>query len=113
MRAIVSVIALLAAGTVQANAGAFPEFAEPNLKQGRAVWLGNCQVCHANPLGDAPQVKDKAAWAPRIGKGREALYRSAVAGSVDGDMPARGGNATLSDADVRAAVDYMIKLVTQ
>lgn len=115
MRAFVLMAMLSVGTTVHANS-AFPEFDDPPLKRGRAVWLGTCQACHANPLGDAPQVKDKTAWSARIKKGRDTLYRSALngfSGSSDGEMPARGGNDSLSDADVRAAVDYMIKLVTQ
>jgi cytochrome c5 len=46
---------------------------------------------------------DKAAWGPRIAAGN--LYASALKGK--GAMPAKGGNAALSDSDVKAAVDYM------
>ena len=78
---------------------------------GEEVWKGTCQVCHTEPTSGAPQIGDKAAWAPRVKKGREALYRSALGGFVGakgGEMPARGGNASLTDAQVKAAVDYMI-----
>ena len=75
------------------------------------IWKGTCQVCHTEPASGAPQFGDKAAWAPRMAKGKEALYRSALGGFVGpkgGEMPARGGNASLTDAQVKAAVDYMI-----
>ena len=41
--------------------------------------------------------------------GVEHLYENAIKGL--NAMPPRGGNLTLSDADVKAAVDYMIKAV--
>src|SRR5687768_3782265 len=112
MRIPILVLALLA--STAARAADFPEFPDADLKQGRAVWLGTCQACHANPMGDAPQVKDKAAWTARVAKGREALYRSALGGFTGPsgtEMPPRGGNASLGDTDVRRAVDYMLKLV--
>lgn len=94
----------------------FPEFGDPHLNKGREVWLGTCRACHANALSDAPQARDKAAWAARIGKGKEVLYRHAIggfSGAAGTEMPARGGNDALTEAQVKAAVDYMIKLVTQ
>ena len=49
---------------------------------------------------------DKAAWGPRIKTGIDALYASALKGKAA--MPAKGGNAALPDADVRAAVDHLV-----
>ncbi len=51
-----------------------------------------------------PKLGDKAAWAPRIAAGK--MYEVALKGK--GGMPAKGGNPSLSDADVKAAVDYML-----
>jgi cytochrome c5 len=56
-------------------------------------------------VAGAPKFGDKAAWAPRIAQGKEALYNSALKGK--GAMPPKGGNAALSDDAVKAAVDYM------
>lgn len=92
----------------------FPEFPDARLKQGRAVWMGTCEACHANDVAGAPLVTSKAAWAPRLAKGREALYRSALAGLTGPkgtQMPPRGGNDKLTDEQVRAAVDYMMAVV--
>ena len=97
-----------------AQAAGYPEFDEPILQQGRVIWLGTCAACHANSLSDAPQAKNSSAWLPRIAKGRETLYSHALNGfsSEYGDMPPRGGNANLSDADVKAALEYMLKIVS-
>ena len=54
----------------------------------------------------APKLGDKAAWAPRIGQGMETLYASSINGK--GAMPPKGGRVDLSDADIRAAVAYMV-----
>lgn len=110
--ALLTLVAVPAAGEPGA---AYPEFDDPQLRLGRAVWLANCRDCHANALSDAPQVKDKAAWTSRLAKGRDTLYVHALVGFIGPagtEMPPRGGNASLTDAEVRAAVDYMIILVT-
>jgi cytochrome c5 len=53
---------------------------------------------------------DKAAWAPRIAQGPNVLHDHAIKGfqGKAGVMPAKGGNTSLSDADVKAAVDHMV-----
>jgi cytochrome c5 len=65
-----------------------------------------CTACHTAGVAGAPKFGDKAAWAPRIAQGKDALYNSALHGK--NAMPAKGGNPALSDADVKAAVDYMV-----
>ena len=57
----------------------------------------------------APKAGEKTAWAPRIAKGKPTLYEHAIKGF--NAMPAKGGNAALADADVKAAVDYMVALI--
>jgi cytochrome c5 len=92
----------------------FPEFPDAELKQGRTIWLGTCEACHANDVAGAPLVSNKAAWAPRLAKGKEALYKSALGGLTGPkgtQMPPRGGNDKLTDDQVRSAVDYMMAIV--
>ncbi|MGH8616888.1 MAG: c-type cytochrome [Burkholderiales bacterium] len=92
---------------------AYPEFPDPRLKAGRVVWIETCRPCHTADFAGAPKVTDKAAWAPRIRKDRETLYQHALNGfhgPLGTEMPPRGGNARLSDDQVKAAVDYMIAL---
>jgi cytochrome c5 len=106
--------ALAAAFAAPAAAQKFPEFPDARLKQGRAVWLGTCEACHANDVAGAPLVASKAAWAPRLAKGRDALYRSALGGLTGPkgtQMPPRGGNDKLTEDEVRAAVEYMMAIV--
>ena len=65
-------------------------------------------VCHTAGIAGAPKLGDKAAWAPRLAQGMDTLMQSAIKGK--GAMPARGGSSA-SDADLRAAVDYMVSSV--
>jgi len=74
--------------------------------KGESTYKAACAVCHAAGVAGAPKSGDKAAWASRIKSGPEALYASAIKGK--GAMPAKGGNAALADADVKAAVDFMV-----
>lgn len=73
---------------------------------GKAVYEANCAACHAAGVAGAPKTGDKAAWAARIKAGNETLYAGAIKGK--NAMPAKGGNAALGDAEVKAAVDYMV-----
>jgi cytochrome c5 len=73
---------------------------------GKKTYDGTCSVCHGAGVAGAPKFGDKAAWAPRIKTGIDALYATALKGK--GAMPPKGGNTALGDADVKAAVDFMV-----
>jgi len=73
---------------------------------GKSTYDSVCMACHSTGVAGAPKLGDKAAWAPRVKQGKDALYNSALKGK--GAMPAKGGNASLSDDAVKAAVDYMV-----
>lgn len=74
---------------------------------GKATFEKTCQLCHGPGLAGAPRFGQAAEWAPRIKKGMAVLYNSALKGTPAG-MPGKGGNLSLSDADVKAAVDYIV-----
>lgn len=78
---------------------------------GKATYDKACFACHASGAAGAPKFGDKAAWADRIAQGNDTLYKHAMEGfkGESGVMPAKGGNAALSDDDVKAAVDYMVE----
>ena len=78
----------------------------PAKVDGKAVYEQTCHVCHATGVAGAPKFGDKAAWAPRIATGIETLHNAALKGL--NAMPPHGGNMALSDAEVKAAVDYMV-----
>ena len=68
-----------------------------------------CAVCHGTGVLNAPKLGDKAAWDPRLAKGVDQLYASAINGI--GTMPPKGGRLDLSDDEVKKAVDYMLDSV--
>ena len=75
-------------------------------RSGEAIYNTVCTACHATGVAGAPKTGDKAAWAPRIATGSAALLKSATDGK--NAMPARGGAADLTDAELKAAVDYLV-----
>ena len=77
--------------------------AAPN---GEDIYKQVCIACHAAGVAGAPKLGDKAAWAPRIKGGVDALYASALKGK--GAMPPKGGNMATPDANIKAAVDFMV-----
>lgn len=79
---------------------------------GKSVFGKTCALCHASGAAGAPKPGNKDEWGPRIAQGNDTLYKHALEGftGAKGAMPARGGNASLSDDEVKAAVDYMVSL---
>jgi len=95
----------VAAASVPAPAAASAA-AKGGAGDGKKTYETVCFACHGAGVAGAPKFGDKAAWAPRVAQGKDALHASALKGK--GAMPPKGGNTALSDADVAAAVDYMV-----
>ncbi len=74
-------------------------------KSGSEVVQTACAACHASGMLNAPKLGDKSQWASRIALGYETLVKHAIEG-IRG-MPARGGNADLTDDEVASAVVEM------
>jgi cytochrome c5 len=74
--------------------------------EGEKIYNTLCFSCHAVGVSGSPKLGDKAAWAPRIATGMEALYTSSLKGK--NLMPAKGGNPAFTDEQVKAAVDFMV-----
>lgn len=76
---------------------------------GKSVFGKVCAMCHAIGAAGAPKPGDKADWGPRIAQGNDILYKHALEGftGAKGQMPARGANPSLTDDEVKAAVNYM------
>ena len=81
--------------------------AKAAIADGKSVYESTCIACHGIGVANAPKFGDKKAWAPHLMHGIDHLYENAIKGL--NAMPPRGGNLTLSDAQVKAAVDYMLK----
>ncbi|MFN2330725.1 MAG: cytochrome c5 family protein [Halomonas sp.] len=76
---------------------------------GEAIYNQACMACHMTGAAGAPIKGDASAWNPRIEQGKETLYDHSINGY--NAMPAKGGNMSLSDDDVKAAVDFMVDAV--
>lgn len=93
------------AGTaaVAANSGGAPN--------GESIWKAHCSACHASGVAGAPKIGDTKEWKPILAKTDKAtLYKHAINGfkGQRGYMPPKGGASGLTDAEVKAAVDYMV-----
>ena len=77
-------------------------------KDGATVYNSVCGACHGTGVAGAPKAGDKAAWAPRIAQGNDALYKSVIGGK--GAMPPKGGAADLSDDEIKGAVNHLVGL---
>lgn len=98
-------------------ANAAPESLAPDERNnvvGAAVFRNTCALCHGPGIAGAPRLDDQADWSIRVARGVDTLYAHAIAGykGQQGLMPSRGGNPSLSDDEVRSAVDYMVSRST-
>ena len=82
------------------------ETASADAKAGEAIYNGGCVACHLSGAAGAPKLDDNAAWSDRAGAGFDALVQSVVKGK--GAMPPMGANPSLSEADIRNAVRFML-----
>jgi cytochrome c5 len=95
--------------TVAVAAAPTKDAAKSDTDKGKNIYETTCVACHGAGVAGAPKLGDKAAWAPRLAQGADALHNHAIKGfqGKAGVMPPKGGNMSLADADVNAAVDYM------
>jgi cytochrome c5 len=97
---------ILALAAAASFAGVANAAAKPDLALGEKTYNATCVACHGSGVMNSPKLGDKAAWAPRIKQGKPALFKHATEGFKM--MPAKGGNAGLKDAEVQAAIDFMV-----
>ena len=73
---------------------------------GKEVYNTVCMSCHTSGAAGAPVIGNNSQWSDRLAKGKDALYASAINGI--GIMPAKGGVSSLSDNEIKSAVDYIL-----
>lgn len=76
-------------------------------KSGKDIYNSVCMSCHMSGAAGAPVTGVADQWTDRLAKGNDTLYNNAINGI--GVMPAKGGLMSLSDEEVKLAVDYMIE----
>jgi cytochrome c5 len=99
------VVQVTAAAPAAAAAPAGAPAAPAKAADGKTTYDTVCMACHTTGAAGAPKLGDKAAWAPRLAQGKDAMYAAALKGK--GAMPPKGGNTAISDDAVKAAVDYL------
>lgn len=103
-----------AAAPAAAEAATQTAAVDPALKKGEDVAKKTCLMCHQTGAAGAPIVGNKGDWEARVAQGKDTLYKHALEGFTGdkGAMPARGGSSSLSDDEVKAAVDFMVSKVS-
>ncbi|HET6603786.1 MAG TPA: c-type cytochrome [Xanthomonadaceae bacterium] len=104
--------AAMAAAAAAAQQAASAQVAYGGTLEGEVIYNSLCGTCHNSGAGGAPLMTAEV-WAPRIDRGMEALVRNAITGyqGEDGIMPPKGGNPALTDAQVEAAVLWMVEQI--
>ena len=73
---------------------------------GEQVYNTFCFACHATGVSGSPLLGDAAAWEPRLAKGMDVLMANTLNGI--NVMPPKGTCMACSEAELQAAVDYMV-----
>jgi len=110
---IANLVLILPGLAISADHKSYIEFKDKHLLKGRAIWLNTCESCHGYGIAGAPIPMQASEWKMRVTKEKALLYDHAINGFFGPDdtmMPERGGNSALTDAEVKAAVDYMVAL---
>jgi len=83
----------------------------PVPEPGARIYRQACARCHDTGKHGAQRIGDREGWRSRLGQGRDTLLEHSILGfeGAVGHMPPRGGNPALSDADVAAALDYLLE----
>lgn len=105
-RAIVYMTNKSGANFKEPAAGAKPA---SNDRQPEEIAKAACLKCHETGENGAPKLSDQAAWTQRASKGLDAVTKTVIRGH--GKMPARGGVADLTDAELKSVIAYMLKRV--
>ena len=103
--------AAMAAAQEAAKAAAASQVAYGGTTDGKTIYDNLCTSCHTAGVAGAPKLGNKAMWGPRIAQGLDTLIKHATDGyhGPDGNfMPAKGGNPALTDAQVKAAVTWIV-----
>lgn len=102
-----AVVSCLVVGLVACGSGGGAE----RLAEGKKIYEANCKVCHAQSINGAPILGNKKMWSKRAEQGEDTLVAHAISGF--GLMVPKGGNAQLTDEEIRSVVKYMLSTLEQ
>ena len=105
----IEVVAVVEAPEPAAAAAEAAQPVDASAIDGEAIVTATCVACHATGLLESPKIGDKEAWDKRLQANGDidGLVKSSVVGK--GAMPPKGGNAGLSDAEIKAAIEFMMQ----
>lgn len=111
MRKSVFLFVLPAAMSLALYSIAWAQQATTPSRSGSAVYAADCAGCHSGGFigffNGAPEVGDGDDWVALTPKGVEGLTAATIGGI--GKMAARGACSACSDAEIRAAVEFMLE----
>ena len=101
--------AAMAAAAEAARLAAASQVAYDGTLDGQVIYDKLCGACHGSGAGGAPMLT-QSAWSARVAQGMDTLVKHAIEGyqGAAGLMPARGGNPSLTDAQVESTVKWMV-----
>lgn len=85
-----------------------PKKEEAALPKGQATYQQYCIVCHKDGIAGAPKFQNASDWQPRLSKAGSVDGLVAVATKGLNAMPPKGTCQTCTDADLKAAIEYML-----
>ncbi len=86
--------------------GVQPSSRPPTMIRGKKIYQKVCVICHQKGAAAAPIIGKSESWYPRVKAGIDELYRHVINGY--NAMPPMGACVTCTDADIMAAVDYLV-----
>lgn len=106
-QAVDYMVAAVKGGGVGSSVPRAPKAKPLTLQDGKRIYDKNCSACHQTGFKGAPKLGDKKAWQPTIDAGFFETYQNVVSGRKG--HPAVGGCATCTDAELKAAIKYMMQ----
>jgi len=103
--------AAMQAAADAATKAAASQVAYGGTTDGKTIYDHLCTSCHTAGVAGAPKLGNKTMWGPRIAEGLDTLIKHATDGyhGPDGNfMPPKGGNPALTDAQIKAAVTWIV-----
>ncbi|MGB6976430.1 MAG: c-type cytochrome [Gammaproteobacteria bacterium] len=94
-------------GQIGRKPQAQPSLPQPTLATGKKIYDQVCSICHADGKLGAPKVGDQRVWEPLVKQNMDVLFHRALTGYRG--MPPRGACYKCTDAEVIAAVKYMVQ----